>query len=397
MKRIAFCLSFLALCLIAPLGAETAVVGNIAVGDASDGNAAVVGSPAASIDSALFPAVLAGVWERSDRFVEFSADGKLRIVLKPYYGFVYEDTGWMPCTAEPTSTAVAPSSAAVFRLAVRYTGDKYDQLVPVARVGEGLYFRFLRKYDPTDLTGASSGESATGWRTADASGGRALSTPGVASGSAQTLAAAAAAAPTIDAGEGSATVESLQGYWLAEGNADAIRLYRSAAVSEFFCYGFSGSEYVKVRYWVTDARYKPIQAVFATPAGTRLAIPKFIRVDDLLYTCVSSTGTTLRNFETGSWKLSDGALTFAPRAVVFTGTAASLRTPLAVHLSADGQVLALGEPYVTRSKVTDLDAEITAHNGLRRPPRKPIFDYMDLDFHWDEIERIRNGGKAPAN
>lgn len=287
---------------------------------------------------------LAGVWTNASRFVEFSADGKLRIVLKPYYGFVYEDTGWIPCSV---ATAANPS---VFDIAVRYAGEKKDQFVPAAVIGDGMYFRFFTRY------GEPTGPSATA----------------------------------------TATAATLDGFWVASGNADALRLYRSDETKEFFSYYFSGSAYCKIRYWLTDARKRDVEARFPGPDGADVGIPKFIEIGDKLYTCVTSTGTVLRNYETGSWSAKDGSIAFKPANVAFAGTAAANREPSAIALSADGTTLAFGKPYLTRSAIADLDAEIKAHNGLTRPPRKPVFGYMELDFHWDEIEKIRNNGVAPV-
>jgi hypothetical protein len=307
---------------------------------------------------------LAGVWTNASRFVEFSADDKLRIVLKPYYGFVYEDTGWIPCSV---ATAANPS---VFDIAVRYAGEKKDQFVPAAVIGDGMYFRFFARY------GEPASPSAT-----------APTTP--ATSTATTTATASTTPATV-------TAESLDGFWVASGNADELRLYRSDETKEFFSYYFSGSAYYKIRYWLTDARKRDVEANFAGPDGQTIGIPKFIEIGDKLYTCVTSTGTVLRNYETGSWSAKDGSIAFKPSNVAFAGTAAANREPSAIALSADGAVLAFGKPYLSRSAISDLDAEIKAHNGLRRPPRKPVFGYMELDFHWDEIEKIRNNGVAPT-
>lgn len=285
---------------------------------------------------------LVGVWTNASRFVQFSAESKLRIVLKPYYGFVYEDTGWIPCSV---ANAANPS---VYDIAVRYAGEKRDQFVPAAVIGDGMYFRFFTRYGELGSPSAS------------------------------------------------ANVTSLDGFWVASGNADALRLYRSDETKEFFSYYFSGSAYYKIRYWLTDARKRDVEANFAGPDGQTIGIPKFIEIGDKLYTCITSTGTILRNYETGTWSAKDGSITFKPANVAFAGTAAANREPSAIALSADGTVLAFGKPYLTRSAIADLDAEIKVHNGLTRPPRKPVFGYMELDFHWDEIEKIRNNGVAPT-
>ncbi len=351
------------------------------------------------------PTSLVGVWENRSRFVEFSADGRMRVILKPYYGFVYEDTGWMPYTetavAATTGTAAAdpegttrrsPSiingagasdssggatppqapgieftgeSPAIHSVAVRYAGEKTDMLAPAAILGDGMFFRFYRKL-------------------ADSAIGGPAGSPGL---------------PAENGGDSPADAgirSMLQGFWLASGNADALLLYKTEPAQEFYSYCFVGSDYYRIRYWGADVRYKNVQASFPGPDGKTLSIPKFIPLNGVLYTCITSTGTVLRNYERGSFAVKDGSVTLNPANVVYEGTAAAVMNPLRASLSSDGTVLALGEPYLSRASVTDVDAEIKKHNGLRRPPRKPVFGYMDLDFHWDEIEKIRNNGKSPS-
>lgn len=311
------------ICLLAALAAAGGGL------SAQSAPSAPAGQPATSAQSAP----LVGVWQNAARFVEIAAGGKLRIVLKPYYGFVYEDTGWMPCAVSGDDT---------FLLSIRYPGTKTNVTAPVAHLGDGLWFGFYRRF----------GQAAPG-------------------------------------GAG------LDGFWKAEGAPAALRLYPEERADEFFCYWFSGASYCRVRYWKTDARFRDLAAEFSAPDGETVLIPKFIRLGEDLYTCIVSTGTTLRNYERGTFALKDGRISFAPENVVYAGTAAAVRESVRVTFSPDGAILALGEPYLTRAQIADLDAEITAHNGLRRPPRKPVFGYMDLDFRWDEIERIRNNGKAP--
>jgi len=315
--------------------------------------------------------VLPGIWENASRFVEFSADGKMRIVLKPYYGFVYEDKGWIPCRVNETALA------GVFSLALRYAGEKKDAPVPAAILGDSLFFRFFRKID----TDAAAQVTAA-----------AMQAPTAAQESAPAaqVTAATPQAATATALQAPAVVQ-LSGFYQAAGNAPALRLYRSESETEFFCYYFSGNEYYRIRYWAADVRPRDVQARFTSKSGVLVGIPKFIPIDDVLYTCITSTGTVLRNYESGTYAVKDGSITFKADKVVFEGTAAALMKPSRVTVSPDGSVLAFGEPYLVRSKITALDAEIKAHNALRRPPRKPIFGFMKLDFYWDEIERIRNG------
>ncbi len=315
---------------------------------------------------------LPGVWSNGSRFVEFSPDGRMRFVLKTYYGFVYEDRPWLPYSVTPlvfaaadgTVTPEGPSAGGEpapvsYVLSLRYPKEKSDAEIPFAVVGDGIYFRFYRKADPAALIGSAATEQNAGVTVAGAGKG------------------------------------GLDGFWIAAGNRDGLLLYPADPVSEFFSYYFRGSDYYRIRYWATDARPREVGARFVSRDGDELFVPKFIGIGSTLYTCVTSTGKVLRNYECGTFEATDGALTFKPSAIVFSGTAAAIHEPLRFTLSGDGTVLALGEPDLSRSRVADLSAEITAHNALRRPTRKPIFGFMKLDFYWEEIERIRNNGKIP--
>ena len=275
---------------------------------------------------------LEGVWQNSSRFVEFSHLKGMRVVLKPYYSFVYDPYDWLPCavTADPD----APLSL-VFSLTLRYPGEKKVSTVPAALIGDSLFFSFFHK------TAAGNGEA------------------------------------------------SLDGFYRSAGNADGLRLYRSEPEADFFSWYFSGNTYYRIRYWAADVRFKDIDAQFKSVSGEDLKVPKFIEIDGILYTCITSTGKILRNYESGVYSIADGFITFSPSNVVFAGTAAAVAKPLRVSVSQDGSVLAFGEPYLVRTPLVSLDSEIASHNALRRPRRKPIFGFMDLDFYWDEIARIR--------
>ena len=121
--------------------------------------------------------------------------------------------------------------------------------------------------------------------------------------------------------------------------------------------------------------------------GDELSVPKFLYSGDRLYTCVTGTGTRLRNYESGAWEYSDGIISFAAERIAFAGK--SMREAAPLRLFGDGSVMLLGEPQLSRSSVSDMDAEMHEHNALRRPQRKPPLGFMDLDFRWEEIEALR--------
>lgn len=295
--------------------------------------------------------ILHGIWENSSRFVEFSPEGKMRIVLKPYYAFVYEDAGWIPCSVSACDTGGAGDG--VFTCSVLYPGEKSPSVFSVAVLSggtgggapPGIFTRFYVRDVPdggAGLTGTESGDSM------------------------------------------------FSGFWICTGNTDSIMLYRSGPDSSFFCFYFDGRRYYKIRYWLTDARFRDVRAVFAPdPAKPDkiLSVPKFLFVDGSLYTCVTGTGGTLRNYESGNWELAGDNISMTADKPVYAGEKMTVTVPF--RFSADGTVLAFGEPYLSRSDILNLDSEIVSHNAKRRPPREPVFEFMNLDFHWDEIEEIR--------
>lgn len=287
------------------------------------------------------PEALHGIWENDSRFVEFDGDS-MRIVLKPYYRFVYEPFPPLVCNEHSRSPRVSPDG--VYSLSLRYPGDKKVYALSLARAGDALFLDFLVRLSLQDDAGNPAAEAEQ-------------------------------------------SAAGLDGVWLPAGAVSALRLYPVDPPDDFFMMVFDGERYFRVRYWKTDARERDIDGRFTGKNGTDYRLPKFFRIEGTLYTCISATGKVIRNFEEGSVRAEGGALRFEPDRVVFTGTDAAYRHPVPYTL--DGDVLAFGEPYLVRSAVTDLDAAIAEHNAKRRPPRKPIFDFLKLDFHWDEVARLR--------
>ena len=308
------------------------------------------GSPQAESSAPTAP--LFGVWENSSRFVEISPEGRMRVILKPYYAFVYEDEGWIRCRVLQESGF---GGGAVYALSVSYPGQRAAQDIFAAVIeGESLYTGFF----------AREGEEA-----AFAFGGQAAGIAGEAT-AAENLA------------------QGLEGFWVYYGSDDGIMLYGKPPADELFCLYFEGSRYYKIRYWRTDARFADLRAVFPDSSGeNELSIPKFLWRGDCLYTCVTGTGKTLRNYEQGDWELLDGEISFFADKIVFAGSLQSETLP--IRLFEGGEVLLLGEPQLARAEISDMDAAIAERNSTRRPQRKPPIDFMDLDFHWDEIERLR--------
>lgn len=310
---------------------------------------------------------LHGIWENSSRFIEIPETGGLRVVLKTWYGFVYDDSPLYPATVEPLS-------ASSWNLSVREPLEREYASIPLAVAGNGLYTRFYYRYSDAGLRG----DRATAARDAT-------------QGDAQSM-----TARSIDS---FVPFHPLEGLWLGAGNTDAIRRYRAGSSDEVFAWLFYDDRFIRVRYWKTDARFRDMDAHIPGEYGRPLAIPKFIEINGNLFTCISGTGRVLRTWEKGRLELEESGVSAGEYTVrlvrdtpVYGESASLYLESQRVRLSADGTILALGEPWAVRSAVPSLDAEITAHNAKRRPGRKPLVEYLDLDFRWDDIARIRNKG-----
>lgn len=280
------------------------------------------------------PSDLLGVWENSSRFIEFSNENGLRIALKTYFGFVYEMRPWVSCTVS------SETPASFFTLMIRWPLEKKVSSIPVVRIDDSLYLDFMIRLD-----GGAKGST------------------------------------------------DIDGVWLQAGNATGFLLYPPESRDTVFVRVFSGDRFWRIRYWKTDARKKDVAARFTSNDGTEREVPKFLEISGDLYTCVTGTGTILRNYEQGRVTRSDTGLRFNPDSWVYAETDSLYRSDIPYRLTSAGDVLVLGKPSYTKSSIVDLSAEIEAHNKKRRPLRKPLFDFMKLDFYWDEIERIRNNGR----
>ncbi len=274
---------------------------------------------------------ITGLWQNSSRFAEFTADGAVRVVFKDYYGFVFTPVLAARWTGDASDT-----------ISISYPGVRTADLIPVLVINDALWLRFYRRHDSP---------------------------------------------PAQDAA-------SLSGFWLPGGDRADILIHASDSPDDFFALHFTESAYARIRYWKTDARERDIAARFTTADGTAAAVPKFIRVAGELYTCITGGGTVLRNFEKGLYTFQDGVLTLdaEPGLQSFPQHSAA---PVVLTFASDSSAFGIGEPAYRRLHATqNLDELITEHNALRRPGRPPLVEFMELDFRWDEVERIRNKGRS---
>ncbi|MGP1510561.1 MAG: hypothetical protein ACTTIU_08490, partial [Treponema lecithinolyticum] len=92
------------------------------------------------------------------------------------------------------------------------------------------------------------------------------------------------------------------------------------------------------------AEYTDEKAELHIGSGSVVLLEKYIKIGSAVYTCAVGHRKKIRNLKR-------------------IGT-----LPLQPRVSALGNLLVLTEPYLVRSDIGDLQAEITKHNGLRYPP-----------------------------
>lgn len=107
----------------------------------------------------------------------------------------------------------------------------------------------------------------------------------------------------------------------------------------------------EISYWQADVAYADDVVSFALPDGKNAYVKKFIELGDVVYTCAAGRRKTVRN------------------------PALKASLPGTPAYSDDGIVMVLGEPYLVKTDIADMQKEIDTHNDLRYPPH---FAYVDM-------------------
>ena len=318
---------------------------------------------------------LTGVWENGERFIEYTgkADGAaedtLRIVLKTYYRFVYEDMGAYPVSVKQNDTENT------YSLNIRYQGTRASVTTSVWVYNNGLFTSFYKKFPHLLMTGTEQNNST-----------------------AEPIAA-------VMSSQSDLTVQTaaLNGFWVEQGFRDGILIYQQTAPAFFDAFFFNGTQYIKFRYWTGDFEYKEKYARFVLDNGLQVSVPKFIRQYDTIYSCITDNGSKLKNYEKGTVTISDSGngmqqITLTPQGGgpgthaigdVYPNQKYPKVQGLPFHYSEMDSAFSFGEPFLTRSSILDLQQEISRHNSLKRPPPEPLLKADELDFYWDRIKEIR--------
>lgn len=295
------------------------------------------------------------LWENSGRFFELRGDGNCRLILKPYYGFLYEEFPDFEYTTGNSKDIISGSE--YIEINLKYPGEIQEIKMPCMITSSGLFLDFLKK--------DSGAESDT-----DVSG------------------------PFLP-----------EGLYIPCGNRDELLLTPAPVKSEVYAWYFKDNLYYRVRYWIADRPAAPgIYSSIKETSGTPVLFPRTLDLNGTVYTCVTLNETEIRHYEKGVWEyISDESgekeIRFLPE--ITRGKYVKkhpAKSPykddyvLPVFFSSDGLYLSLGNPYLYPVEIYSSDEmaeNISAHNSKRRPPVKPLLEPMELDFHWEEVERLR--------
>lgn len=278
-----------------------------------------------------------GVWENGGRFVEFyeKEDSKaMRVVLKPYYATVYDEPVLF---SNPFENDEMDS---VYALSIRYPSTKRAVSLPIFVYNSYLFTSFYKKVDFELLDGNID---------------------------------------DIEAKE----EYPLFGFWVEQGSKDGILLYPNEASNNFDAYFFEDNKYIKFRYWHDEAlEFSEGKAIFKGSSGLYYKVPKMIKRGDMVYSCITTNGSSLRNYECGTYRIEtdkfsqdkgvflvldkEGAL---PGKVatsdVYPNYKYANKESIPLYLMQGSNVFAIGGPFLFRSSHQELDEEIKRHNALR--------------------------------
>jgi uncharacterized protein TP_0422 len=279
---------------------------------------------------------ISGVWENGGRFVEFRiSDNGMRVVLKPYYETVYDE----PVNfSDPFDDS---EDDGAYGLSIKYPSTRKTVSMPIFVYDSYLFTSFYKKVDFELLEGnLGSVEDSEKY--------------------------------------------PLFGFWVEQGSKEGILLYPNEPCKNFDAYFFEGGKYIKFRYWHDEnLAFSDGKAVFKGKSGLYYKIPKMIKRGDMVYSCITTNGSALRNYEVGSYSIETDK--FSQEKGVFLvlskegsepgKTSVSDNYPdykyankenIPLYIATNGRLFAIGGPFLFRSNVKDLDGEIKKHNSAKK-------------------------------
>jgi hypothetical protein len=295
------------------------------------------------------PRPLGGVWENDQRIVSFfsearqeeSALGQSRaitgIVLKQFYGWYYDRA------AEPQEIAGAVSSSSL---------PPRDKNNTSAHSGEILITTFEETSPVTDESGS--------WTM------RVLYPP-----YRESDAIALAVIRNnlylnfyIRYDENPGSLGSVEGFWRAAGTASGITVSKPWYAQSVESLYITADSAFRIRYWEADLEPDLSERAYFSDGAVEYAVDKYLVIGGKTFTCVQGRGTRIRQ------------ITKSPAARGY-------------ELSGDGTLCAFAPPYLWRSQIDDIYAEIAKANARKIPSPPPPFPPKYPDFHYDVIKELR--------
>jgi len=325
-----------------------------------------------SVSFAMAQEPIYGVWENGGRFIEFSTpddDGSLqmRIVLKPYYSYVYEPLGNFNARISGVE-----NFAGLNILQITYPRMKQSVYMPVCLIDKFLFTSFFQRHDYTTSKPELPAEMRP-YGITDEQAGAAMN----------------------------AHQSPLYGFWTEQGSQKGIMLYANEAPEYFDAYFFNEAEYFKFRYWKDDLANTEKQATFSDAEGVTFTVPRVLTRGRLTYSCVTANASTLRNYESGTYEIKsrDGSyyLTLTPvkagpGKLASKDTYENAKYPtvinLPLYLTEDEKIFSFGEPFLFKTNITDLTEEIKKHNAQTKEPLEPQLVPDEIDFYREKIKEL---------
>lgn len=290
-----------------------------------------------------------GVWENGGRFVEFyekDSDKGMKIVLKPYYQTVYDES---IVFSNPFDKVLEDST---YVLSIKYPSSKKVVSLPVFIYSSYLFTSFYKKIEFELVEGSLSSMGTEEY--------------------------------------------PLFGFWVEQGSKDGILLYPSDEVKSFDAYFFEDNKYIKFRYWADEnLAFSDGKAIFKGSTGLYYKVPKMIKRGNMVYSCITTNGTALRNYEVGSYNIESDRLSQEKGAFLVLNKEGSSpgktsvadtypnykysnKESIPLHIMPMGSVFAIGGPFLFKSTVSNLEQEIKIHNNLRKAKKGKNIKDEDL-------------------
>lgn len=310
-----------------------------------------------------------GIWENGGRFIEFEQKGdalNMRIVLKPYYRFVYDEQGNFVAGISDISNFEGLNI-----LQIQYPKMKNSVYMPICIMDDFLFTSFFQRNDFSSSEPKLPPEATPYGITAE------------------------------QAKDAMFIHESpLYGFWTEQGTKEGIMLHANEAPEYFDAYFFTDDEYFRFRYWKDDLANIEKTAHFTDSKGVTFYVPRVLSRGNLNYSCITANASVLRNYEVGNYNLEvvkDTYYITLTSIKAGPGSNAAKATyeqypkviNLPLYITKDGKIFSYGEPFLFRSLVSDLDAEILKHNSKKKPPLEPQLIPDQIDFYEQKIKELQ--------